>query len=239
MDYFYKIPTDYNATDYKKEMIKFCLWEKSTLNGTVSISINYIRWRCGYSNSNRNKNSFADFTRTTLNELIGGGEITQIYGDDVLTASGTSYLEFKILNELDDVQTKTFAKLTTPVFDKLMAIKCPLSKATLLKIYTYMREEMIESQEKAYGFKLGLDNTIVKDLSLNRKSIDTALEAFVDNGIFIKHTTGSYWVNDAPRNAPNIYVLPDDKADSNIKSLLEELKQRYGVDDFAPILKPS
>ncbi len=29
---------------------------------------------------------------------------------------------------------------------------------------------------------------------------------------------------------------PDDQAENNIKALLEELKQRYGVDEFAPVL---
>lgn len=239
MDYFYKISTDYNETDYKKEMIKFCLWENLTVNNTTTTSINYIRWRCGYSAINRNKNSFTDFTRATLKELINCEKIAQIYGDDIQTVTGTNYLEFKILDDFYNVSTKTFAKLTTPVFDKLMAIKCPLSKAALLKIYTYMREEMIESQEQAYGFKLGLDNTIVKDLSLNRKSIDTALEAFVNNGIFIKHTTGGYFTQEGYKNAPNIYVLPDKNADKNINALLDELKERYKVDEFAPVFAPS
>lgn len=32
---------------------------------------------------------------------------------------------------------------------------------------------------------------------------------------------------------------PDDQAENNIKALLEELKQRYRVEDFAPVLAPS
>ena len=56
------------------------------------------------------------------------------------------------------------------------------------------------------------------------------------NNLFIKYTTGSCCIDGEPRNVPNIYVLPDDQAENNIKALLEELKQRYGVEEFAPVL---
>lgn len=239
MEYFYPVPTDYLETDYKREMIKFCLWEKTNLNDTTGISINYIRERCGYSENNRNKNSFSSYIRFTLKELISKKELAQVYGDDVLTASGVSYLVFNVLEKFNDTPTKTFAKLTIPVFDVLMAIKSPISKPVLLKIYTYMRSRMIENKQQAYGFHYGLEKTIVRDLRLNRKTIDTCLDAFVDHNLFIKYTTGSCYIDGEPRNVPNIYVLPDDQAENNIKALLEELKQRYRVEDFAPVLAPS
>lgn len=56
------------------------------------------------------------------------------------------------------------------------------------------------------------------------------------NNLFIKYTTGSCYIDGELRNVPNIYVLPDDQAENNIKALLEELKQRYRVEDFAPVL---
>lgn len=56
------------------------------------------------------------------------------------------------------------------------------------------------------------------------------------NNLFIKYTTGSCYIDGEPRNAPNIYVLPDDQAENNVKALLEELKQRYRVEEFAPVL---
>lgn len=59
------------------------------------------------------------------------------------------------------------------------------------------------------------------------------------NKLFIKYTTGSCYIDGEPRNVPNIYVLPDDQAENNIKVLLEELKQKYNVEDFAPALVPS
>ena len=39
-----------------------------------------------------------------------------------------------------------------------------------------------------------------------------------------------------PKNVPNIYVLPDDNAEANIIALIDELKTKYNVDNFAPIL---
>lgn len=219
-------------------MIKFCLWEKITLSDATGISINYIRERCGYSENNRNKNSFSSYIRSTLKELINKKELIQVYGDDVLIASGTSYLVFDVLEKFNDIPTKTFAKLTIPAFDTLMNIKSPISKPILLKIYTYMRSRMIENKQEAYGFNYGLEKTIIRDLHLNRKTIDACLNAFVEHNLFIKYTTGSCYINDEPRNVPNIYVLPDDQAENNIKALLDELKQRYGVEEFAPVLAP-
>ena len=46
-------------------------------------------------------------------------------------------------------------------------------------------------------------------------------------------------MNGNPKNAPNIYVLPDDNAQSNIDIILKEMKQRYKVKKFAPMLLPN
>lgn len=238
MDYFYKLPTDYEI-DFKSEMVKFCLWEKINLGGTTTVSLNYIRQRCGYSSDNRNKKSFSSYIRYILKALIDEKQILQVYGDDIESVSGTSYLEFKILDRFYNISSNAFAKLTSSAFDLIMSIDCGLTKATILKVYTYMRSRMIENAQQAYGFSSGLDNTIVKDLGLNRKTVDTCLTEFVDVGLFIKYTTGSYYLNGNPKNAPNIYVLPDKSADSNIKALLEGLKYRYKVDEFAPTLVPN
>ena len=59
------------------------------------------------------------------------------------------------------------------------------------------------------------------------------------NNLFIKYTTGSCSIDGEPRNVPNIYVLPNDQAENNIKALLEELKQRYGVEEFASVIAPA
>lgn len=176
--------------------------------------------------------------RFVLKDLIARGEIIQIYGDNIDTALGISYLEFKILDKFYNMPSNTFAKLTVPVFNSILDIKCSVSKPSLLKVYTYMRCHMIENPPQPYGFRYGLDKTIVRDLHLNRKTVDTCLDAFVDKNIFIKYTTGSYCKDGEPKNAPNIYVIPDENAENNIKALLEELKQRYGVEQFAPILTP-
>ena len=38
---------------------------------------------------------------------------------------------------------------------------------------------------------------------------------------------------------PLIYVLPDENAQINIQALLEQMKQRYKVDEFAETLIPN
>lgn len=238
MEYYYKLPMDYEI-DYRSEMVKFCLWEKINLSGTSTVSINYIRERCGYSGDNRNKNSFSCYVRNILKDLIQANQIIQVYGEDVSTATSTSYLEFEIFDSFYEIQTKAYAKLTSSVFNTLMSIDCNLSKAVLLETYAYMRSHIIENSQQTYGFCSGLDKTIVRELGLNRKTVDTCLNAFVEGGLFIKHTTGSYYANGSPKNAPNIYVLPDENAQINIQSLLEQMKQRYKVDEFAETLIPN
>lgn len=238
MEYYYKLPMDYKI-DYRSEMVKFCLWEKINLNGTSTVSINYIRDRCGYSSDNRNKNSFSCYVRNVLKDLIQGSQIVQAYGEDVLTATSTSYLEFEILDNFYEMQTKAYAKLTSSVFNTLMSINCNLSKAVLLEVYAYMRSHIIENSQQVYGFCSGLDKTIVRELGFNRKTVDTCLNAFVESGLFIRYITGSYYANGSPKNAPNIYVLPDENAQINIQSLLEQMKQRYKVDEFAETLIPN
>lgn len=242
MKKFYKLPTGHNV-DFKIEMIKFCLWQeinhtKTNKNDTVAISIDYIMEKCGYSLTNRNKHSFSSYVHKALKTLIEDGQIVQIYGCSVERASGIAYLKFEILDRFYDVPTTSFAKITTSEFDAIMKIEDTVSKPTLLKVYAYIRSQIIETAKLPYGFCYGVDTTIVKDLELNRKTVDKCLFKFAERGVFVKHCTGSYCKNALPRNAPNIYVLPDENADSNIRALIEKLKKRYDVDEFAPIYKP-
>ena len=90
--------------------------------------------------------------RLVLKDLIARGEIIQIYGDNIDTALGISYLEFKILDKFYNMQSNIFAKLTVPVFNSILDIKCSVSKPILLKVYTYMRCHMIENPPQPYGF---------------------------------------------------------------------------------------
>lgn len=240
MDYFYKVPidlTDYYENDYKKIMVRLCLERYSNIEGVCFTSISLICEKCGYSFANRHSKSFSTYVRKVLVSLVKNNEITQIYGKTIDSVSATGLVGFYLENKFYNIPTKMFAKLSYDVFDTIIGIDYPLSKPTLLKVYTYIRGRIIENEQQAYGFYGSIERA-VKDLDLNRKTIDTCLDLFVTNNLFIKYTTGSCYVNDEPRNIPNIYVLPDEQAESNIKALLEELKQRYGVDEFAPVLTP-
>ena len=115
--------------------------------------------------------------RFVLKDLIVRGEIVQIYGDDIDTALGISYLEFKILDKFYNIPSNIFAKLTVPVFNSILDIKCSVSKPILLKVYTYMRCHMIENTPKPYVFRHGLDKTIVRDLHIKRKTVYRCLDA--------------------------------------------------------------
>ncbi|WP_294379061.1 hypothetical protein [uncultured Clostridium sp.] len=240
MDYFYKVPidlTDYFENDYKQIMVRLCLERYSNIEGVCFTSISLICEKCGYSVDRHNK-SFLAYVRKTLVSLVENNEITQIYGNGINSVSVTGLVGFYLEDKFYSLPTKMFAKLSYDIFDTIIGIDYPLSKPTLLKVYTYIRGRIIENGQQAYGF-YGSVERAVKDLDLNRKTVDVCLDLFVDHNLFIKYTTGSCYINGEPRNVPNIYVLPDDQAENNIKALLEELKQRYRVEDFAPALVPS
>lgn len=238
MDYFYKVPfdlTDYFENDYKQIMVRLCLERYSNIEGVCFTSISLICEKCGYSFANRHNKSFLAYVRKVLASLIESNEITQIYGKSIDSVSVTGQVGFYLENKFYNLPTKMFAKLSYDVFDTIIGIDYPLSKPTLLKVYTYIRGRIIENEQQAYGF-YGSIERVVKDLDLNRKTVDSCLDLFVDHNLFIKYTTGSCYIDGEPRNVPNIYVLPDDQAENNVKALLEELKQRYRVEEFAPVL---
>ena len=237
MDYFYKVPidlTDYFENDYKQIMVRLCLERYSNIEGVCFTSISLICEKCGYS-VDRHDKSFSGCVRKVLLSLVKNSEITQIYGKDISSVPISNQVGFYLEDKFYSLPTKMFAKLSYDVFDTIIGIDYPLSKPTLLKVYTYIRGRIIENEQQAYGF-YGSVERAVKDLDLNRKTVDTCLDLFVDHNLFIKYTTGSCYIDGEPRNVPNIYVLPDDQAENNIKALLEELKQRYRVEEFAPVL---
>lgn len=236
MNYFYKIPSDeidLFEVDFRRILVKFCLARYTNIERITFTSVSLICQKCGYSND-RHANSFGSYVRKTLHELIESNEITQVYGDDI-KKSGNSIIGFALQDKFFTNNSQRFCKLTYSAFDILMSIKCPVTTATLLKVYTYIRSGIVETEEQAYGF-YGSIKLASRILGLNRKTVDVCLDAFVENGLFIKHSTGSCYVNGEPRNVPNIYVLPDDKANENIDALIIELKNKYKVDEFAPVL---
>nr|DAT91182.1 MAG TPA: putative GntR-family transcriptional regulator [Caudoviricetes sp.] len=218
-------------------MVRLCLERYSNIEGVCFTSISLICEKCGYSVDRHNK-SFSTYVRKVLVSLVKNNEITQIYGKTINSVSATGLVGFYLENKFYKLPTKMFAKLSYDVFDTMIGIDYPLSKPTLLKVYTYIRGRIIENEQQAYGF-YGSIERVVKDLDLNRKTVDACLELFVDHNLFIKYTTGSCYIDGEPRNVPNIYVLPDDQAENNIKALLEELKQRYGVEEFASVIAPA
>ena len=217
-------------------MVRLCLERYSNIEGVCFTSISLICEKCGYS-VDRHDKSFSGCVRKVLLSLIKNSEITQIYGKDISSVPISNQVGFYLEDKFYSIPTKMFTKLSYDVFDTIIGIDYPLSKPTLLKVYIYIRGRIIENEQQAYGFYGSIERA-VKDLDLSRKTVDACLDLFVDHNLFIKYTTGSCYIDGEPRNVPNIYVLPDDQAEDNIKALLEELKQRYRVEDFAPVLLP-
>lgn len=224
--------------NFKEILIIYTLLRNKTAENKVFTSISSICTECGYSNENRGKDSFNAYIRMILKDFINKKEIVQIYGKDLDTVTSTGLIVFKIENNFYDLAIRKIMQITPNEFDIIVNINSPsVSAATLFKLYVYMRHHIATDNLPIIGF-IGSVERAVKDLDLSRKTVDACLDLFVEHNLFIKYTTGSCYINDKPRNVPNIYVLPDDQAENNIKALLDELKQRYGVEEFAPVLAP-
>lgn len=236
MEYFYRVPTTYLENDYKEIMIRFCLDSKSNLEHQTSVSVGSICTRCGYSANNRdsNKGSFSTYIRQTLAWMVKDGEIRQTYGDDVSGVRLNNLIEFQLLDKFYESQPTTiFCKLTQNVFDTIIGMDSKYSSLTLLKLYTYIRSHIVESTRTAYGFNKSIEIAHI-ETGVSRKTFDECLALFVEHGLFIKHITGGCYIRNQPRTMPNIYVLPDNNATENIKTILDEMKRRYAVDEFLP-----
>mgnify|MGYP003222540626 FL=1 len=222
--------------NFKEILIIYTLLRNKTAESKVFTSISSICTECGYSTENRGKDSFNAYIRMILKDFIDKKELVQIYGKNLDTATNTALIVFKIEDKFYDLAIRKIMQITPNEFDIIVNINSPsVSAATLFKLYVYMRHHIATDNLPTIGF-IGSIERVAKDLDLNRKTVDACLDLFVDHNLFVKYTTGSCYIDGEPRNVPNIYVLPDDQAENNIKALLEELKQRYRVEEFAPVL---
>lgn len=241
MAYFYKVPVNYKENDYKKIMVRFCIDSHKDILNRVTVSVNYICRECGYSTSNRNSSSFSGYVKDCIRRFISDGELVQYYGKEIDSGGYNDLMGFYVQEKFYDSQPKTFCKLTDTAFYTIVNHSDEVSVSTpmLLKIYTCLRGHIVENNRTAYGYCQSVE-TMCNELEVsNRKMCDTALDFFVKHGLFKRYVTGSCYVNGKPKNVPNIYVLPDDRATDNINGLLQVLKERYQVDEFAPVLLPN
>lgn len=205
-------------------MIKYCLDEQKSINNKTLTSIEYICRRCNRSLSNRNKEtSFLSYIRRELTAMVANGELEQTYGENVAVCRIGSMLGFEIKPKFYAyLGNGGFCKLTDNAFDKITHIDFKCSTVNAFRIYAYIRSGISENVGSPHGFYKSIDN-IYDDLGFaNRNVIDDTLNKFVENGLFKKTTP---IIEGLPEYVPNIYVLPDDNADNNIKSIIKVIKE--------------
>ena len=123
-----------------------------------------------------------------------------------------------------------FAKISDEEFNTLVGKSYTVSKEKLVAVYTYIKSYMYDSDE----FEIGKFCAFFKDVSSSAHNLnisvhqmDRCLKFYLDNGLLIKYQTGSYKFQGNILNAPNIYVLNNEKAKSNINSALYCLRKHY------------
>ena len=224
-DYFFKLPAKGKTELFKEMMIKYCLDETKSINDKTLTSIEYICYRCNRSTSNRNKpTSFLSYIRQEIISMIANGELVQTYGENITACRISSIVGFEIKPKFYAYAKNGFCKLTDEVFEKITHIDFKCSTANAFRIYAYIRSGICANPDTSYGFYKSINN-IYQDLGFtNRHIVDDALNKFVDYGLFQKETP----VIKGLSYVPNIYVLPDENAESNIKGITKILKENIG-----------
>ena len=225
---FYRVPKEYS--DMKEVMVRYCLDNHKDLNNVTHISIQTICLMCGYPL----RSNFKKEVKVILKKLVAEGLIIPTENCNIDKRYWNEYLEFQLSDQF--FPCKDFVLLTSEAFNVIANYKGKIQKIRLLQCYLHMRSHIyFNNKGLPYGFSQPID-IMSKQLHIAHSSLDKILQIFVENNLFIKYITGSVKTDKGIKNVPNIYVLPDDKAESNIKTIEQKLKQHYHVTEFMPIV---
>ena len=192
-----------------------------------------------YSKGNREN---AHRIKALLNTFIARSDLTWSNQYDYKSSdsvSSNAHLRFKVTKTVFD-PPDNFVILYDTEWDKLMSISNRLSKSMLLRVYLYIKSWNFQNTEVITESVCGCykkETAIAEELHMSVRQLDNYLKALCDNGLIVKHITGSYKKNGKVYNAPNVYVLGSDlNAQQHIQEAVDRLKYTYKVDEFLPMV---
>lgn len=131
-------------------------------------------------------------------------------------------------------------------FDTIIKFHKDIDKGKLLSVFLYIRSYIIkrplddfgneypDAKDKPEAFWRPIEQ-IVDDLKLSTNLVNKCLNELLHMDLLKKHKTGSYQKNKKPRkNAPNIYVLNNDKWEQEQGWALKKLEEIFEVEHFDP-----
>jgi len=247
---FTRVPNSFirgHSKDIKKRTILVYIYLDTyrNLNNIVNFSLYHLIRSCGYVSNEKTISINNDFK--SILEFLYDNQMIEFLTSFV-DIKGNSLSQIKLLDNFDCVDN--FTKITLNETDTLMSKSQNIDKTILFSIYLYMKSFMInrpltsdgEEYKNAYerpSSFFGTYNSLINSLGYSKSTIKKCFQEFENIGLLKKYETGSYFVtfNGVSKkiNAPNIYVLNNDKSDQEIEWTLDKLKQLYNVDKFYKI----
>lgn len=208
----------------------------------VGTSINEILELCHYSLHSKGDKNVAHKIKKSLLTFVSKSDLIWDNKHDYRSSdsvSANAHLRFKVTKTVFDPQDN-FVILYDTEWDKLMSISNRLSKSILLRVYLYIKSWNFQNTEVITESVCGCykkETVIAEELHMSVRQLDNYLKALCDNGLIVKHITGSYKKNGKVYNAPNVYVLGSDlNAQQHIQEAVDRLKYTYKVDEFLPMV---
>lgn len=197
-----------------------------------------------YSTTDRRKGSFFSSIKFSLQRFRDMGLIEfgrNIQSVDDIRPQGLLQIN---LTKNFDIEEK-YTMITEREINSILNCKTYNSLSSILRTYLYVKSFMLidyKHPENAISAYYVARKIAANTLKMSLPKYDGCLETLCDLGLLICHQTGSYYTYHGITNAPNIYVLNNDNAMSNVRGALNRLKQELlkpefgNKDDFMPMV---
>ena len=231
----------YKGSDY--ELATFVALSLSKLYIDKSIAAMSIMGLCkkmGYSCIDRRKDSFYSSIKTIITQFKKNGWVSNC--PDKFNPS--QFYEIK-LNDFFFPESE-FTLLSLQELEIILGCKEYKSKTALVKTFLYVKSFMNITYKKNPDSVISayyVAGTVAsRTLGMSRNKYDFCINILCWLGLLVCRQTGSYYDETGIKNAPNIYVLNDDRAEDNIRGAMSRLRYKllnpqYGNgDNFMPIV---
>lgn len=243
---FYKVPKDYiYEMDEYELMTYISILDFRTLSDSnkAYLSAKMICDKANYSSTDRRKESYYSLVRKHIHLFLGRNWI-KISNPIITNKINPSECIEVILTDLY-IPKEKFIKLSQTEFDTIVNNDKYKNKASLLHVFLYIKSFMYaDDKDRNRSISAYYVSGMVAShtLGMSRSKYDACVNTLCELGLLICRQTGSYYDETGIKNAPNIYVLNDDRAEDNIRGAMSRLRYKllnpqYGnKDDFMPIV---
>lgn len=231
----------YKGNDY--ELATFVALSLSKLyidKSIAAMSVVSLCKKMGYSYTDRRKDSFFSSIKKIITQFEKNGWVSNC----PTKFAPSQFYEIK-LNSFFFPDSE-FTLLSLQELETILECKEYKSKTALVKTFLYIKSFMnitYNGNPDSIISAFYVAGTVASHtLGMSRGKYDFCVNILCWLGLLICRQTGSYYDETGIKNAPNIYVLNDDRAEDNIRGAMSRLRYKllnpqYGnKDDFMPIV---